>query len=41
MQENDASADETAKWFLRENEDLWISWVPEEVAAKVKEAIQQ
>lgn len=36
MQDNDVSAEEAAKWFLREYEDLWTSWVPEEIAEKVK-----
>lgn len=40
MQDNEASVDETAEWFLNEHEDLWISWVSDEVAVKVKEAIQ-
>lgn len=36
MQEHDATADEVAQWFLTEYEDLWTSWVPAEVAEKVK-----
>lgn len=40
MQENDADVDETAKWFLRENEELWASWASEDVIEKVKAAIQ-
>jgi glycine betaine/proline transport system substrate-binding protein len=39
MQENDAEADETAKWFLQEYEDLWTKWLPEDIASKVKEAL--
>ncbi len=31
---------ETAKWFLREHEDLWADWAPAEVIEKVKEAIK-
>lgn len=39
MQENDADADETAKWFLQEYEDLWTQWLPEDIINKVKEAL--
>jgi len=41
MQENEADTDAAAKWFLKEHEDLWIKWVSEEVAQKVKAAIAQ
>lgn len=39
MQKNDVGPEEAAKWFMKEHEDLWTEWVPEEVAAKVKEAL--
>ena len=39
MQDNDMSSDETAIWFLNEYEDLWTSWLPEENAQNVKDAI--
>lgn len=39
MQEQDVDADEAARWFLQEYEELWISWVPQEVAQKVKAAL--
>ena len=39
MQENDADADEAAKWFLQEYEDLWTQWLPEDIASKVKKAL--
>ncbi|MDD3840796.1 MAG: ABC transporter substrate-binding protein [Clostridia bacterium] len=39
MQDNDAEADEAAEWFLKEHEDIWTNWVPEDVAQKVKEAL--
>ncbi|WP_129600137.1 ABC transporter substrate-binding protein [Anaerophilus nitritogenes] len=39
MQENEVNADKAAKWFLKENEDLWTKWVPNEIAKKVKKAI--
>lgn len=40
MQENDVDADTAAKWFLKENGDIWTKWVSEEVAEKVKSAIE-
>ena len=39
MQLNEVDADETAKWFLSEYEEIWTKWVPEEVASKVKGAL--
>lgn len=39
MEKNDASSDEAAIWWMNENEDLWTSWVSDEVAEKVKEAL--
>ncbi len=39
MNENDASADEAAEWWMKENEDVWTEWVPEDIAEKVKEAL--
>ncbi|MBP1948367.1 ABC transporter substrate-binding protein [Virgibacillus litoralis] len=40
MQEEEASHEDAALKFLKENEDLWTKWVPEDVAAKVKEGIK-
>lgn len=40
MQDNEASIEETAQWFLVEYEDLWKSWVTEETAQKVKNSLQ-
>lgn len=40
MDENGADADETAVWWMNQHEDIWTSWVPEEVADKVKKALQ-
>ena len=34
MHEHDAGTDEAALWFLREYEELWSEWVPEEIAGK-------
>ena len=39
LDDNDASADETAVWWMKENEDIWTPWVSDEVAEKVKEAL--
>ncbi|WP_228548262.1 ABC transporter substrate-binding protein [Sporosarcina obsidiansis] len=39
MGENDAKPEDTAKWFMKEHEDLWTQWVPEDVAEKVKAAL--
>lgn len=39
MQDNEATTEETAIWFLKEHEDLWTEWVPADVAEKVKNAI--
>lgn len=40
MEENEADEDETAKWWMKENEDIWTTWVTDEVAEKVKEALK-
>jgi glycine betaine/proline transport system substrate-binding protein len=40
MQDNDASSDEAAQWFLKEHEEVWTQWVPDDVAAKVKESLK-
>lgn len=39
MQENDVEADEAAEEFLRTREDIWTSWVSDEVADKVRAAL--
>lgn len=39
MQENNADSEETAKWFLKEYEDLWTQWVPDDIRDKVLEAL--
>jgi glycine betaine/proline transport system substrate-binding protein len=39
MQDENATADEAAIHFLRENPDIWSTWVPDEVAATVKAAL--
>ena len=37
MEENDADAKEAAIWWMKEHEDRWTKWVPEDIAEKVKE----
>lgn len=39
MQDNGATTEEAAIYFLREYEDVWTNWVPAEVAAAVKAAL--
>ncbi|MEN2466529.1 ABC transporter substrate-binding protein [Ornithinibacillus sp. JPR2-1] len=40
MDENGADAYDTAVWWMNQHEDIWTSWVSEEVADKVKNALQ-
>ncbi|GGJ71309.1 ABC transporter substrate-binding protein [Virgibacillus salexigens] len=40
MDENNASAEEAANWWMKEHEDIWTSWVSEDIANKVKDAMQ-
>lgn len=40
MQDKNVNTKEAAKWFLKEHEDVWTKWVPDDVAAKVKEALK-
>ena len=37
--QTDATFDETALWFLRTYEDLWTTWVPTDVADRVKASL--
>lgn len=39
MQVNNVEHAETAKWFLQEYKDLWTTWVSEDVAESVEEAL--
>jgi glycine betaine/proline transport system substrate-binding protein len=41
MQENEAEAEEAAEHFLREYEDLWTTWVPEDVADRVRDSLSE
>ena len=40
MRDNKASTETAAKWFLKEYESLWTTWVSPEVGAKVKAAMK-
>jgi glycine betaine/proline transport system substrate-binding protein len=40
MQENSKEADEAAIWFLLNYEDLWKTWVPEDVYQKILDALE-
>jgi glycine betaine/proline transport system substrate-binding protein len=40
MQDKKASTSEVALWFLKNYEDLWTTWVPADVAKKVKAAMK-
>ena len=40
MMDNNCDTIEAAIWFLKTQEDVWTKWVPEEIAEKVKKAIQ-
>lgn len=39
MIEEDVDHIEAGLWWLKENEDLWTEWVPEDVAEKVKDSL--
>ncbi len=40
MQDNDVETKEAALWFFAEYEELWTSWVPADIADKVKAALK-
>lgn len=40
MQDNKASTEEAAQWFLKNYENLWTKWIPEDMVAKVKAAMK-
>jgi glycine betaine/proline transport system substrate-binding protein len=40
MQANDLDYAQAAEWFLREYEDVWTEWVPQEIADRVRESLQ-
>jgi len=39
MQDHGADIDKTVTWFFSDYEDLWTSWIPQEVAAVIRENI--
>ncbi len=39
MEDEDASPEEAAIWWMNEHEDIWMDWVPDDVAEKVKDAL--
>jgi len=39
MMETECDTMDAAVWFLKTREDVWTKWVPEEIAEKVKKAI--
>lgn len=39
MQENDATPEDAAIWFLQTYEDVWTGWVPDDVAERVKDSL--
>ena len=40
MQANDLDYAQAAEWFLREYEDVWTEWVPQDIADRVRESLQ-
>ncbi|MGM8365807.1 ABC transporter substrate-binding protein [Virgibacillus sp. W0181] len=40
MEKNEVSAEEAGKWWMEEHEDVWTEWVSEEIAEKVKGALE-
>ncbi|MFO7274562.1 MAG: ABC transporter substrate-binding protein [Bacillota bacterium] len=39
MEENDVEADQAALWFFANYQELWRSWMPDDVAKKVEQAL--
>jgi glycine betaine/proline transport system substrate-binding protein len=40
MQDTKGKAEDGARWFLKHKEPLWTTWVPSDVAVKVKKALK-
>jgi glycine betaine/proline transport system substrate-binding protein len=40
MQDNKATTDQAAAWFLKNYEDLWTGWVPADMVTKVKAVLK-
>lgn len=39
MLENDADEDEAAVWWMKEHEDIWMNWLPTDIAEKVQKSL--
>ena len=39
MQDNEATPEDAARYFLKEHEVIWVKWVPTEIAEKVKKVL--
>jgi len=39
MSENQATGDEAARYFLKNYQDVWVDWVPADIAEKIKSAL--
>ena len=39
MEDNEATQEEAATYFLQEYESVWTQWVPSDIADKVKDAL--
>ncbi len=39
MQDNNIKADQAAIWFLETKQDVWMPWVSDDIATKVKESL--
>jgi glycine betaine/proline transport system substrate-binding protein len=40
ISETGATPEEAAEWWLQENEDVWVEWVPEDIAQAVTDSLQ-
>ncbi|MEH7226603.1 ABC transporter substrate-binding protein [Bacillus sp. JJ1566] len=40
MNEKEASAEEAAQWWMKQHEDIWTTWVSEDIAEKVKKSLE-
>lgn len=41
VQDNEWSYEEAAEWFLKNHEEIWTRWVPDEVAENVRDALSR
>ncbi|MFD1386003.1 ABC transporter substrate-binding protein [Oceanobacillus oncorhynchi subsp. oncorhynchi] len=40
MEDNGASAEEAAIWWMQEHEDIWTAWLPEDIAQDVVDSLE-